>query len=418
MSRVLPWAITLRPPDDKELPTALLPAVEQAIQTSVKRNPVALANALYPVLGPSIRKSLSNWLQGLIQSFNQTLERSLSIRGLKWRLEAWRTGRPFAEVVLLHTLRYRVEQVFLIQKDSGLVLQHIVAPTIAAQDPDLVSGMLTAIQDFVKDSFRGQKGDELDALTVAELSVSIERGPEAVLAAVIRGNAPAEMRPKLQGVLERVHSEKGEELRSFDGDAAPFEAIRPLLETCFETEYVSESARSGRARWGKMALLLLLVLAALAIWLFSRAGDQRRWTDYLSLLRNEPGIVVAGSEKRGGKYYVSGLRDPLARDPSSFLEEAGVDASLVIGRWEPYYALAPHFLEVRARRILQPPETVQLKVEGEVLHTTGSASHQWVVESRRRAFGIPGITEFRSDVRDLDLSHLGSHSGMGEPPRL
>ena len=36
MSRVLPWAISLRPPADRELPTALLPAVEEAIQTSVK----------------------------------------------------------------------------------------------------------------------------------------------------------------------------------------------------------------------------------------------------------------------------------------------------------------------------------------------------------------------------------------------
>ncbi len=414
MSRVLPWAISLRPQDDKELPNALLPAVEEAIQTSVRRNPVALAVALYPVLGPSIRKSLANWLQGLIQSFNQTLERSLSIRGLQWRLQAWRTGKPFAEVVLLHTPRYRVEQVFLIHKDSGLILQHIVAPTIAAQDPDLVSGMLTAIQDFVKDSFRGQKGDELDALTVAELSVWIERGPEAVLAVVIRGNAPSEMRPKLQEVLEQIHTEKREELRSFGGDAAPFEAIRPSLEACFETEYLSESARSDRGRWGKAAIVLLLVLAALAAWLFTSARDQRRWTDYLSLLGSEPGIVVTGSEERGGKYHVFGLRDPLARDPSSFLEEAGVDASLVISRWEPYYALDPKFLEVRARKILQPPETVQLRVEGETLHTTGFASHQWVMESRRRAFGISGIAEFQSDVRDIDLSQLGPMSEIIE----
>ena len=34
-------------------------------------------------------------------------------------------GKSFAEVVLLNTLRYRVEQVFLIHAESGLLLQHV-----------------------------------------------------------------------------------------------------------------------------------------------------------------------------------------------------------------------------------------------------------------------------------------------------
>ena len=334
----------------------------------------------------------------------------MSIRGLKWRLEAWRTGKPFAEVVLLQTLRYRVEQVFLIHRDSGLVLQHTVAPTIAAQDPDLVSGMLTAIQDFVKDSFVGDEGEELDALTVSELSVWIERGPQAVLAAVIRGNAPSELRPKLQEVLEQIHGEKGEELESFGGEAAPFETVAPLLEACVQTEYLPESSSSGGVRWGKAVVAIALLLAVLAAWLFAAAREHQRWTDYLSRLGSEPGIVVTGNEERGGKYYLVGLRDPLARDPSSFLEEAGVDTSLVVSRWEPYYALDPQFLEVRARKVLQAPDTVQLRVEGETLHASGSAPHQWIVESQIRVLGIPGIAEFRSDVSDLDLGQLGPMS--------
>jgi hypothetical protein len=56
----------------------------------------------------------------MMQSFNQTIDHSLSFKGLAWRIEAWRTGRPFAEVVLLHTLRFRVEQLFLIHRDTGL----------------------------------------------------------------------------------------------------------------------------------------------------------------------------------------------------------------------------------------------------------------------------------------------------------
>ena len=55
-------------------------------------------------------------------------------RSLKWRFEAWRTGRPFAEIVLLKTLVYRVDQVFLIHKETGLLLQHVVADEVRAKD--------------------------------------------------------------------------------------------------------------------------------------------------------------------------------------------------------------------------------------------------------------------------------------------
>ena len=81
----------------------------------------------------------------------------MSKQGLKWRFEALRTRKPFAEVILLHTLVYQVEQIFLIHKDTGLTLQHVVSKAELANDPDLVSGMLTAIKDFVQDSFGAQR---------------------------------------------------------------------------------------------------------------------------------------------------------------------------------------------------------------------------------------------------------------------
>ena len=92
-------------------------------------------------------------LNGMVQRLNRALEESLSVKSLRWRLEARRTGRPFAEIVLLKSLVYRVEQVFLIHRESGLLLQDAVAQSVVAQDTDMVSGMLSAIRDFITDSF-------------------------------------------------------------------------------------------------------------------------------------------------------------------------------------------------------------------------------------------------------------------------
>ncbi len=203
VSRILPDAVRLRSSRDEDLTRALSPAVEKSLRMSVQRNPRPIVDAIFPIMGPAIRRAISAAITGLIQSLNQTLEYSLSIRGLKWRWEAIRTGKPFAEIVLLHSLLYRVEQVFFIHRESGLLLQHVSA--IPSQSADLISGMLTAIQDFVRDSFQVRETETLETMTVGDLNVWIEQSPHAILAAVIRGNAPQELRATFQSTLEQIH---------------------------------------------------------------------------------------------------------------------------------------------------------------------------------------------------------------------
>ena len=58
-------------------------------------------------------------------------------------------GNTFAEVVLRHTLVYQVEHAFLIHGHTGLLIAHAAAENATSQDPQLVSSMLTAIQDFI-----------------------------------------------------------------------------------------------------------------------------------------------------------------------------------------------------------------------------------------------------------------------------
>src|SRR5215510_5113442 len=47
-----------------------------------------------------------------------------------------------------------VDAIFPIHKKTGLFWLHFEAPNVAVQDTVMVSGMLTAIQNFVRDSFQ------------------------------------------------------------------------------------------------------------------------------------------------------------------------------------------------------------------------------------------------------------------------
>jgi outer membrane protein OmpA-like peptidoglycan-associated protein len=406
VSHVLPAAIAVRSRQDNELTDALAPTVAAALNRSVRKDPQPLADALFPVMGPAIRKAISTALSGMIQSFNQTLSHSMSIRGLRWRIEALRTGKSFAEVVMLHTLLYSVEQVFLIHKETGLLLKHVTAGTTAVQDADMVSGMLTAIQDFVHDSFNAQRSDQLEAMQVGEFTVWIEQGPQAVLAGVIRGNAPSDVRAIFAETLERIHLQYAAALKSFTGDASAFANTTPLLEECLHARYHDPhiGAVSGR-RVTPFTVIVAVLLLALLIWGFFWIRSRQRWEAYLQQLRTEPGILLTDGARRDGKYYVSGLRDPLARDPKTILQESKINPQDVVSHWEPFTALSPEFVLARAKKLLAPPDTINLKLQDNALVADGFATHSWVVKAREAARWLPGLGQFHED-KLLDLEQI------------
>src|SRR2546421_572022 len=147
---VLPEAVKLSGERGEELVQALRPAVEGSIKQSIEKKPDTFVGALHPIIGPMMRRSIAESLRRLMQS----LEHPFSWRGLKWRFEALRTGKSFAEVVMLRSLVYRVEQLFLIHHKTSLSLLHVALDPAIAKDSDMmVAGMLSTIQDFARDSF-------------------------------------------------------------------------------------------------------------------------------------------------------------------------------------------------------------------------------------------------------------------------
>ncbi len=393
VGEVLPAAIRRCDGEGTDLEIAMAPTLEKVTYRAIRRNRKAFAEALFPIMGPAIRRSIAEALKGLVRSFNQALEYSLSRKGLAWRFEALRTGRSFAEIVLLKTLVFRVEQVFLIHRESGLLLQHVVIPEADVQDADMVSGMLTAIRDFVRDGFGVEDGESVQTMEVGDLTVWIEQGPRAVLAAVIRGIAPIEFRERMREVIEAVHLETREDLVDFDGDTSVFERVRPLLETCLETKTVEKSGKTGPWLWVVAALLAV----ALGWLCFAGWKSHRALETFLDALSGRPGIVVTDVDRTGRDVVVRGLRDPLADDPERVLDELDLEDSGIHPDFGPYVSLDDAMVDARARRVLRPPKTVSLEIEDGVLTASGRADARWIDRSRRLAPALPGVGDYRDD---------------------
>jgi OOP family OmpA-OmpF porin len=364
----LPEAIALRGVRDRQIGRALAPTVETALRESIRRNPREIAAAIFPVLGPAIRKAIAETMSALVRSINSAVEHSLTPQGIRWRLEAWRTGVPYAQVVIRHALVYRVEQAFLIHAETGLLLEHATAPGLDLPDADLISGMLTAIQDFVRDSFRPGEGAVLRTFTVGEHTVQVEAGPLALLALVIRGQAPASVLLRQQDILETIHVQFTSQLEEFTGDATSLRATHPLLEECLETVVDPTTGRPRRLawmRWVVPATLALLVVIVMVM------RSRARFAQAVAALDAEPGLVVVDAERSSGRWEVRGLRDPQARTPDAVLAGAGLDPSRLTGRWEAYASLDSTIVVARARQAFALPQSSAITLAGDTLVLSG-----------------------------------------------
>lgn len=409
---VLPAAFARSAAQHDQLGQALAPSVERAAQASIRKNPGTMVDILYPVMGPAIRKAIAETLDGTLQSLNQALKYGLSWRGMKWRIEAWRSGSTFADVVLRHTATFRVEHLFLVHRKAGLLLAHVARDDATTRDPQLVSAMLSAIQDFVRDSFDESAsgatgGRSIDSLRLGDLLLWCEEGPSAFLAAVIHGNPPPTVRTKLGETLAAVHEQWGTALQEFEGDTAPFEEAGERLRPCLMSQTAQPQRRYSPLLW----FIPLALLAALGWWLTQRIVEGRRVDSYVAALQEQPGIVVTGAERRDGKWLVSGLRDPLAVPPEALLEPARLDPSRVAGRWEPYQALHPAIILKRLKATLDPPSTVSLSQDAGGIRATGNASQRWLDKARAFALTLPAGAptvdlSALKDVQDPDFIRL------------
>jgi len=373
------------------LTQATWPLVAAGLQRSLEDSPQRVVDILFPIIGPLIRKSIAESLKDFAESLNLVLEQSFSPRYLRWRFEAWRSGVPFAEVVLRNTLLYSVEQVFLIQRESGLLIAHAARARAQGADSDAVSAMLNAIGDFVRDSFAGAQDGELSEVQVGGFEVQVQHGPVAMLALAVRGVPRLEIKHRAREALERLHAKHGAELRQFAGDGGVSPGIQPELDALLAQEQRAASKKTSLFRPGSLLLLLLAggTLVSSCAWLYQRWQQ----SDFLRLLQAQPGIVLAA---RSGRDVVV-LRDPLAAPISSFGDQHG----LVIAE-RAWLSLDPPLVLARARRILELPDTVNASLNAGTLTLSGDFNAELPDGFVRLARSVAG-------VESVDLGDLHSN---------
>ncbi|UQZ87992.1 hypothetical protein C4J81_01665 [Deltaproteobacteria bacterium Smac51] len=405
VSQVITEAILLRNKKDNRLDTVLKPTVDHIVRNSVRQNPSELANSLFPVIGPAIRRSIAESIKGMFQDFSRALEMGFSLKGLKWRLEALRTGRSFSEVVLLNTLEYQVEQLFLVKTDTGELLDHLVAEGALAKDGEQVAAMFTAVQQFVNDSF-AQGG--LNTLEFGDVNVFVVNSSLAYIACVVRGQVPSHLRVDIQKSLELVVMEYADEIENFKGDSSVFLSSRRHVEGLMTTKYKSDS---HTPLWAKIVpyLLLAVVLGGVGVFLYKDSEMKRLERLIYTDAAGSGFVPVRVETSLFNNWEVVYLRDDLADSPEASLEELGIDMNRLRLVILPYVSQDPEIVERRVEKFLDGrPEGLNIDYhdDSNTLTLSGQASLVWLLSAYERLIALPGIdtlvvTGIKDPVQDV-----------------
>jgi outer membrane protein OmpA-like peptidoglycan-associated protein len=244
--------------DKDAIPQTLGPEMGKAIKAQIESSKDAMVDALYPVIGTTIAK----YMVEVVQDINSKIEKTLTPEGIKRKFRAKVQRVSEAELIFQESVGYRVRAIFLIAKDSGLIIQEIQIPGEKQLDSEMLAGMLTAIRSFANDCIT--LGSELDLIDYGDWQILIEVAGYCYLAVIVAGEPPREFITKTRQVLGEIVIEHDQVIQNFNGNLADVPiAIKTKLERL--TEANIDLDRAPKSSSPILLWLLILVLGLIFV---------------------------------------------------------------------------------------------------------------------------------------------------------
>ncbi len=244
-----------------EMAEALGPVMGDAIRVQIRDSREEMVEALTPVIGATVQRAVSGFFRELQRNVDARLRVTAGANNLLRTLLARLRGVSPAELALRDSLSFALQEIFVIQHGSGLLLERWHSPGAETADSDLISGMLTAVRDFVRDSFdpTGDDTQELNEIQYGTLRIFVQSGTAAYVAVVMQGIEPSGFYAALVQLVADLHQADERALRSYAGDPTDLPAMQPRLQQ-FVGGLVGETAVARELTPAQRMFLLISAL--------------------------------------------------------------------------------------------------------------------------------------------------------------
>lgn len=207
---------------DADWTAALVPAMEQSLQQTLHQSGACMDTHWEPWLRSTIRRALAEQ-----RSLQDAVEEPGVFQRFCWRIGAIFSDRSYEQMLWEATKRFRVEEVYLLERTGGALLSHAaihghgsVSRKGIAENARQLAASLYDDEGTIRLQFRCARGRK------AEVRV----GRHAVLIAVVLGEFSEALRVDLDYCLRRVEERFG--ARFADHDESLARLVQTYLEEC------------------------------------------------------------------------------------------------------------------------------------------------------------------------------------------
>lgn len=195
----------------EEIPSKLGPTITEALKIQIRDSQDQVVEALFPIIGKMIKKYIQQEMKNLTESINNQVQNTFSFKKWQRKVKSYFTGVSEQSIILSEMAKPKVDQVFIIEKGSGLLIAN-VSKEEDNIDKDMIAGMLTAIKSFVEDAFAKEE-QSLELIQYEFYNIYIQNLASYYVAAVISGSFNSDFKEQLEDkILDFASKHKKEKL--------------------------------------------------------------------------------------------------------------------------------------------------------------------------------------------------------------
>lgn len=243
----------------EDLSRALAPMLVKTIKAELRNNQAEMVEALYPITGQLVKSYVASAMRDLTNRLN----RGLQSNRFMLRVRSLFSGYSMAELSLAETQRLEVEEIYLVRRGSGELLQRF-PQNLGRSNSDMhMSGVLAAINDFAANAFQTD-GGHLRAFDLDDFKLFLRASPVYLIAAKCRG-VPA---PGVENLVDQEFLTTVSRLHESEQNAPDVAASQRLLadlKTRIEDGIVATHEQLSNAGLPFNPLRVLTATAVLAV---------------------------------------------------------------------------------------------------------------------------------------------------------
>ena len=206
--------------DPVGLEQALQSIISPVIAQEISDNKEKMIDALYPIMGGMISKYVSQAIKELMETINKKIEQGFSVERYKRKLKAKLSGVSETELLLEESADARLLAMFIIHKESGLLISEAHTEESEIGDPHMVASMASAIKDFINDWISSNKAEkkEVQILSYGKDTLYIESAGSVYLIAFLDSDPDYEIRSKINIFFASIVKQYADFFQKFNGD--------------------------------------------------------------------------------------------------------------------------------------------------------------------------------------------------------